>query len=315
MDKSNTYILSSIKISVILCTHNPKTNAMNRALEGLKSQTLNTDNWELIIVDNVSKFKFCDIFDVSWHPHSEIITENQLGLIYARIKGMEAAVGDLFVFVDDDNELYSDFLENALKISYEFPHIGAYGGNLIGDFEVNPPESVSKYLDMMAIREIKENRWSNLYQWETTPAGAGMVIRAEIARSYVENTRKNNVRLLFGRKGSVLMSSEDIDMAYTAIDMGYNCGLFKDLKLTHIIPKSRLTEKYVLNLCKYNNISSMLLDYVRFGRCPDKIQSSSVNKIKRKIKSIFYKEDFEYQMEMQRHAANSEFHRIIKKIN
>ena len=301
-----------IEISVIICTYNPERIPMNRVLNGLKAQTISTDFWELIIVDNGSKVQIIDPEDISWHPRSKIVFEEKSGLVYARIKGIETAVGELIIFVDQDNELFPDFLETALKIKSEFPHVGAFGGSLIGDFEIAPPAHLTNYLEMIAIREIRENRWSDKYHWETTPAGAGMVIRAEIARNYVRNTKNNEVRLLFGRTGSSMMSSEDIDMAYTAIDMGYHCGLFKDLKLTHIIPKRRLTDEYMLNLVKYNNISSMLLDYVRFKICPAKIETDVKPTFAGKIRSFFKKPDFEHRVEMQRIAANHEFYRIIK---
>lgn len=300
-----------IETSVIICTYNPEKKPMNRVLNGLKAQTMSTDLWELIIVDNGSK-ESIDQYDISWHPRSKIVYENQPGLVYGRIKGIETAVGDLIVFVDQDNELFPDYLETALRITHEFPHVGAFGGNLIGDFEIEPPVHLANYLEMIAIREIKENRWSNIYHWETTPAGAGMGIRADVARHYAQNTKNNEARLLFGRRGSSMMSSEDIDMAYTAIDMGYHCGLFKDLRLTHIIPKRRLTEKYMLNLVKYNNISSMLLDYVRFKTCPVKIETDVKPTFTGKILGLFKKPDFEQQVEVQKIAANQEFHRIIK---
>ena len=42
------------EISVVICTHNPQLNYLNKVLTALKSQTLSPTQWQLLLVDNAS---------------------------------------------------------------------------------------------------------------------------------------------------------------------------------------------------------------------------------------------------------------------
>ena len=47
-------------ISVIVCTHNPRTDYFRRVLNALDAQTLPKNNWELLVVDNASRERLAD---------------------------------------------------------------------------------------------------------------------------------------------------------------------------------------------------------------------------------------------------------------
>src|SRR6266481_7107559 len=100
-----------MRVSVIICAHNPRPDYLGRALEALKGQTLSKDQWELLLVDNASKENLAERFDLSWHPHARHIREDELGLTPARLRGITESIGKLLVFVDDDNVLSLDYLE------------------------------------------------------------------------------------------------------------------------------------------------------------------------------------------------------------
>ena len=129
--------------SVIICTHNPRSDYFARVLEGLRNQTLPLHKWELLIVDNASRLPLASSWDISWHPIARHILESELGLSYARRRGIQEASADLIIFVDDDNVLDEKYLAEAIKIKQEWPSLGAWGsGSIRGDFEVEPPESL-----------------------------------------------------------------------------------------------------------------------------------------------------------------------------
>src|SRR6266568_4862897 len=115
-----------MQVSVIICCHNPRVDYLARVLEALKAQTLSTDNWELLVVDNASDEALAGWFDISWHPKARHIQERQLGLTAARLCGIHESLGDLCVFVDDDNVLAKNYLEAALDLAHEYPKIGAF---------------------------------------------------------------------------------------------------------------------------------------------------------------------------------------------
>src|SRR4051794_23863795 len=91
--------------SVIICTHNPRSDYFARVLEGLRNQTLPLQRWELLIVDNASPVPLASTWDISWHPTGRHIQESELGLAPARRRGIQETSADLIIFVDDDNVL------------------------------------------------------------------------------------------------------------------------------------------------------------------------------------------------------------------
>jgi len=44
-----------MKVSVIVCTHNPRLEYLSRTLEALREQMLPKGEWELLVIDNASR--------------------------------------------------------------------------------------------------------------------------------------------------------------------------------------------------------------------------------------------------------------------
>lgn len=265
-----------LPLSIIICAHNPRRNYLERVLEALKSQTLSQDFWELLLIDNASDRPLASEIDLSWHRQARHIREEQLGLTAARLRGIREATAGVIVFVDDDNVLDSDYLEITWRISKDFPFIGAWGGQIKPEFEVPPPSWAKPYLGNLAIREFEGDRWSNLTaQYETTPCGAGLCIRKVVAEKYTELVRENPQRANMDRKGKMLTSCGDSDLAFTACDLGLGTGLFASLKLTHLIPANRLQEDYLLRLVEGLAYSQTILAYFRGVIMPQSFWKSS----------------------------------------
>ncbi len=259
-------------ISVIICTHNPRRDYLGRVLQALKEQTLAMIFWEILLIDNASEKKIASEIDLSWHHQSRCIREEKLGLTHARLRGFKEAESETLVFVDDDNVLNHDYLEVAMKISQNFPMIGAWGGQVIAEFEEEPPEwtkpELKNYLYSLACREFERDSWSNLlHQHETTPCGAGLCVRKVVLKNYADLVDRDPKRIEMDRKGSSLISCGDTDIAFTACDIGLGTGQFTSLKLNHLIPPSRLKEDYLLRLTTGLFYSGTILDYLR-GKMP-----------------------------------------------
>ncbi len=270
-------------ISVIICSHNPRLECIERVLNVLKAQTLSMEQWELLLVDNASTQVLSEEIDLGWHFNARHIRENQLGLTPARLRGIQEAQAETLVFVDDDNILDADYLLITLRISKDWPILGAWGGQIIPEFEVQPPDWTKPYWGYLAIREFNQDKWSNLlHQNETVPCGAGLCVRKVVAEKYAELVNNDPKRKNLGRKGKRLLSAEDIDLAYTSCDIGLGMGLFTSLKLTHLMPANRLTEEYLLRMVEGSTYSQVILDSLR-GVTPPKpsLQSKLLLQIKR----------------------------------
>ena len=236
-------------LSVIICTHNPRDDYLKRVLISLEKQALPVEQWELLLIDNASSNPLSTIIDLSWHPQARHVREEELGLTPARLRGILESKADVLVFVDDDNVLDADYLETALTIAKNWMMIGVWGGQTRPSFEAEPPEWTRLYWGNLAIREFEGDRWSNIpYQSEALPCGAGMCMRRAVAEAYSKLVVEQPERMRLGRRGNALTSSEDTDIAMTACGIGYGMGLFSALRLTHIIPPTRLQEDYLLRL-------------------------------------------------------------------
>lgn len=254
-----------ISISVIICTYNPKLEYIKRVIDHLKSQTLGYKLWELIIVNNNSNNGFENQIDISWHPFAKVILETKQGLTPSRLKGIQESKGDLLIFVDDDNILKENFLEKALEIYHNWKNIGVWGGNIEPEFETQPEPWTKDYWYYLAIRQVDRDYWSNdIKSSKSEPCGAGLCIRKEVALHYVSTLEKSPERKKLDRIKGNLISGGDTDMVYSALELGFGMGVFKDLNLVHIMPKERLQEDYLVRLMEGLRYSHILLSYFRF---------------------------------------------------
>lgn len=260
----------SLQISVITCAHNPRTDHLRRVLNALRDQTLDKQRWEYLLVDNASDQPASLQFELSWHPNARHIKEDRLGLTWTRLRGIQESTADLLVFVDDDNLLDPDYLEQAVGLAAAWPEIGAFSGQVRPEFEEPPAEWTRKYWNRLAIREFNKDRWSNIPCLdETTPNGAGLCVRRKVALEYVAYHANGKRKIVLDRTGANFLSAGDLDLAATACDLRLGNALFASLKLTHLMPRERLHEDYLLKLMEGQTFSAVVLNSFRSnGRPP-----------------------------------------------
>src|SRR6516225_11290929 len=114
----------TMKLSVAICTHNPRLEYLSRTLDALRMQTLPMAEWELLLIDNASRSSVAASVSLTWHPNARHVKEEVLGLTPARLRGIQETQGQLLVFVDDDSILDSFYLETALRIGECRPDLG-----------------------------------------------------------------------------------------------------------------------------------------------------------------------------------------------
>ena len=256
-------------VSVILCTHNPRDDYLDRVLIGLRRQTLSFQHWELLLIDNASKEPLADRFDIGWHPNGRHVREDELGLTAARLRGIAESAAELLIFVDDDNILDPDYLEQGLRVAREYPFLGTWGGQCVPEFEVEPAPELKPYVGYVTLRTTERDFWTNVAgDWsEAYPVGAGLFVRRGVMAEVQRQTTACGLRQSLDRRGQLLLSGGDSDITLTACDMGLGCGVFQALKLTHLIPARRLSADYLVKLCYGNAFSSALLFTAR-GKPP-----------------------------------------------
>jgi glycosyltransferase involved in cell wall biosynthesis len=247
-------------ISVITCSHNPRADYLERVLEALGSQSIGVEQWEYLLIDSASSDPLESRIDLSWHPHSRCVRENESGLTRARLRGIAEATGELLIFVDDDNVLDTDFLEQAARIASERPDIGSWSGASRPGFDEPAPSWTRRHWGNLVIREVPRDMWSNLPMLpDTMPCGAGLCVRRAVADHYSLLHREGKRSFALDRNGTSLLSGGDNDLAACACDIGLGVGIFGALRLTHLIPANRLREPYLVSLAENIALSTVIL--------------------------------------------------------
>lgn len=272
------------KLSIIICTFNPDLGTFKNCLRQLDLAINRISNFELIIVDNNSTNNFQEnefIKKLIDKNEGKILRELKPGLTAARIKGITESIGDLLVFIDDDNLVASDFFEKVLEVNRQFPWIGSFSGSVSIICYQPIPKWTRKYWGMLVNREFNGNYWSNIpFDQNCMPCGAGLVVVRNVAEYYLSLTEKGQRKFQLDRVGNQLLSGGDNDLAMCACDLGLGMGLFSSLRLEHLLSVKRFEFSYLKNLAYNIYFSAEILKGMRGQTL------SNSNKIKYNIKLI-----------------------------
>jgi glycosyltransferase involved in cell wall biosynthesis len=252
-----------MKINVVICTYNPKLPLMQRVLEGLRNQTLPSTEWDVTIVDNHSTDWPREISPENY-PRIRMVRELRTGLVAARLCGIHHTAADLIVFVDDDNILLPNYLEEAFRLSREWPILGVFGGRTTPEMSEPLPEWMRPYTGFLGIRQMDRDSWSNVpFDGASTPIGAGMCVRRRVAERYQAAVEADPRKFCLDRWKHRLFGAGDCDLALTAIDCGLGVGSFTSLDLVHVIQPQRLVLGRVVDLLKDLQYSQTILRHIR----------------------------------------------------
>jgi len=254
---------SVASISVVLCTHNPDLRLIRKALSSIAAQDLPRERFETILVDNASNptLELAQLLEDDSLAVT-LVQEPRPGLTFARLAGINAASGPLFVFVDDDNALAPDYLRQAQRIADENAHIGAFGGISDGTFDGPVARWKQPLLAYLGVRDYgsapitsTNSRWG---EWD--PIGAGMVVRRDVAERFVEMVAEQDLATGLGRQGKSLMSGEDTLIARCANRLNYACSYQPSLRLQHHIGDQRFDTAYLKRLLEGHGRSFVRLE-------------------------------------------------------
>jgi glycosyltransferase involved in cell wall biosynthesis len=259
--------MNSPSLIIALCTHNPRPEFIAETLAALRNQTLPATDWELLVVDNASTPPLAGRLDLSWYPRARIVREERLGIAPARVCALReftSGSADLLLFIDDDNILAPDYLRVGLDIAAREPALGCWGGQLLPRFLAPPPDWIGPFLKYLAVfpleRELRLDHFAGDY--DPVPPTAGMFLRRAVAARYLAQVTAPG-RLALGGDARLRIGGEDMDLALTAIDIGFEIARLPPLVLTHIIPPNRLTEEYIATLLRGASAGSAILSALR----------------------------------------------------
>ncbi|MCC7253457.1 glycosyltransferase [Hyphomicrobium sp.] len=256
---------ADLKLTVIVCTYNPRIDLLAKALRSLSTQTLSPRYYEVIVVDNNSKPPLQrELLQRLCLHKVDLQVEKRQGLVFARVAGIYAGSTDVFVFVDDDNELAPDYLENALRIAKDETNLGTFGGRCFGVLEGKVSGPKRAFLPHLGVRDVGSDDLTGSGEtWGPhEPIGAGIVVRRPVAEAYAALVETHEVVGRLGRSGAMLMSGEDSLLSRIAHRMGFECGYRPQLHLKHHITKRRLTYSYLRRLLQGQGYCFVLIETI-----------------------------------------------------
>lgn len=247
-------------ISIIICCYNsglrlPETLKHIAILDGLDAISA-----ELIIVDNASSDDTAAIAAKEiakseyFSGNHKIVHEGKPGLSWARKKGISEAKYDYILFCDDDNWLDNNYLKVSMRLMAQYPKAGVLGGVGTPCFESGEkPDWFDEHQGVYAIG--KQADQDGVIPAERSYVyGAGSVWQKKALNEIIASPL-----LVTGRLKNKLTSSDDNELCYKAIALGYEVIFSSDLKFIHFIPASRLSLDYVKRIQEDSAPGSLLL--------------------------------------------------------
>jgi glycosyltransferase involved in cell wall biosynthesis len=136
-----------MKLSLIVPTYN-RAEYVSRALRSFLIQELDSNDYEIIVVDNNSTDDTRQAVQTALKPAEcewRCVTEPNQGLHYARNRGIMEAHGEIIVFGDDDIIANSAWLSSLLREFEYHPATGIAGGRILPIWSQEPEPWVFDY--------------------------------------------------------------------------------------------------------------------------------------------------------------------------
>ena len=227
-----------------------------QVLDKLRSQTdADQISWEVIVVDNNSTDNTAEVvkqYQQNWLSNVPLryCFEPQQGAAFARKRAIEESVSSLVGFLDDDTIPRLDWVAAAYKFAQEHPKAGAYGSQIHGVYEVEPPQGFERIASFFAITERGSQPHLYRPKLKMLPPSAGLVVRKQ---AWCENVPEQP--FLSGRSGESILNSEDLEVVMYIQNSGWEVWYNPEMHLYHQIPRQRLERDYLLYLVRSTGLA------------------------------------------------------------
>lgn len=229
-------------LSVIICTYN-REKYIRPLLESLAANTLEKDQYEIVLVDNNCTDNTQQVCQQYTKEHADVmfryVVETEQGLSAAKNKGLQEAKGDIIVYVDDDALVDTHYLKDYADWFERHPETMAAGGPIQPMYEEGEePTWMTPYTRALLTAWMDYGDKVREYPKGRYPGGGNAAYRKEI----FEQVGLFNTAL--GRKGGNLMGSEEKDIFAKMHRLGMQVLYLPWPVLHHSIPTLKLEEDY-----------------------------------------------------------------------
>jgi glycosyltransferase involved in cell wall biosynthesis len=235
-------------VSVVICCCNSGW-VLPQSLRALARQDCRDGlPWEICVVDNNSTDNTAECVREFIEAHPELavrlLEERQPGVSFARTKGINSARYNTLVFSDDDTLLAPDYLLKAAEFMEKHADAGLCGGYGEPVFECEPDARVRPYIEYYACGPQGPEPFCDITK-RGFVSGAGTVLRKS---AWDKIVAAGFAFMSPGRRGSVLIGGDDVEMGCALRAAGYRIYYWEELRYEHILPARRLTWDYLLRM-------------------------------------------------------------------
>lgn len=246
-------------VSLAICCHN-SAKTLPTTLKFIKKQKVPKNiNWEVIIVDNGSADNTAEVAKQCWPKDApaplKVVSEPQIGLVYARYKAFEESRYEFISFIDDDNWASPGWVKSVFEVMRNHPDIGACGGFVEPVFESEPPEWFESCKDGYAVGP--QGKPGDITEARGRLVGAGLTIRKDACQQLINLGFSN---MLIGHKGNSLLRGEDTELCYALRLAGWKLWYEPGLRLKHYLSSDRLQWRHIRRLRRGGGRASVAFD-------------------------------------------------------
>lgn len=246
-DQGNKSVRHLYNISAVICTHN-RAGRLSVALQSLLSQSLDSNEYEILVVDNASTDQTRSVVKQVGLGRVRYLYEPELGLSRARNTGYRHARGRYIAYLDDDAEADPGWLAAIVAVFSRQEKAGCVTGKVLPIWEAPKPDWVSKEMEgPLSIYDCGDQEWElSEKEWIIGTNMAFLKEVLEVSGGFLE---------CLGRKGEILLSAEEAAMGYLIKRLGYQVLYSPRVKVHHYVPAERLDPNWILKRGFWQGVS------------------------------------------------------------
>lgn len=226
-------------VSIIIPTFN-RAKTLGNTIESCINQSYPRDKFEIIVADNNSTDDTRHVVE-QWKSKSPVpvryIFEQRQGAHLARNTAARNSESEVLYFTDDDMIADKNVLENIVKVFDLNFNVGVAGGKVLPKWEFDPPEWLLKYFNNGSLSLIEKNEKLIIASYDLGIFSCHQAILKDVlfkCGGFNPDIVKDK-----------LIGNGETGLNIKILEAGYNFAYVDDAVSYHIIPRSRMTQKYV----------------------------------------------------------------------
>ncbi len=232
-------------LSLIITTYN-RAEQLKTALQSVLVQSADPALWECVVVNNNSSDNTNEVVNTIINENGSLqirlVEETKQGLSHARNCGVRESIGDIVVFVDDDEVFVEEFVQSYIDFFDRHPEVSVAGGGCEPRYEGSRPKWLSPIIEAAIAFPLDMGATDRPFQGRKSPGGGNMALRRKILTS----SEVFNGEL--GRKGDQLLGGEEVELFGRLREGGEEIWWVAGARMFHIIPESKITLEYLRRL-------------------------------------------------------------------